>query len=141
MGTISYYNCTACYEDHESLDVHPFSDSTREANDSNLWWWAVCPETKRTVLIGHSALEKWPPDEMEIEVELESFEKPSVDQVAWVFEKLTKALEEGGTFSYLIYNLMGFYKTHYLKLFEAGGMGVVNALHAASSRVTKGIKE
>jgi hypothetical protein len=52
-------------------------------------------------------------------------EKPTVEQVAWVFEKLIKDI---GTFRYLIYDKMGFTQDNYLELYEAGGMAINNAL-------------
>jgi hypothetical protein len=52
-------------------------------------------------------------------------EKPTVEQVAWVFEKLIKDI---GTFRYLIYDKMGFTEDNYLELYEAGGMAINNAL-------------
>jgi hypothetical protein len=51
--------------------------------------------------------------------------KPTIEQVAWVFEKLIKDI---GTFRYLIYDKMGFKATAYRPLYEAGGMAINNAL-------------
>jgi phosphoglycerol transferase MdoB-like AlkP superfamily enzyme len=52
-------------------------------------------------------------------------EKPTVEQVVWVFDKLIKDI---GTFRYLIYDKMGFTEDNYLELYEAGGMAINNAL-------------
>ena len=51
--------------------------------------------------------------------------KPTIEQVAWVFEKLIKDI---GTFRYLIYDKMGFKENVYRPLYEAGGMAINNAL-------------
>jgi len=51
--------------------------------------------------------------------------KPTVEQVAWVFEQLIKDI---GTFRYLIYDKMGFDSDAYGVLYEAGGMAINNAL-------------
>jgi hypothetical protein len=52
-------------------------------------------------------------------------EKPTVEQVVWVFEKLIKDI---GTFRYLIYDKMGFTEDNYLELYEASGVAINNAL-------------
>jgi hypothetical protein len=52
-------------------------------------------------------------------------EKPTVEQVVWVFEKLIKDI---GTFRYLIYDKMGFESKDYEDLYRAGGMAINNAL-------------
>jgi len=51
--------------------------------------------------------------------------KPTVEQVAWVFEKLIKDI---GTFRYLIYDKMGFEAQDYETLYKAGGMAINNSL-------------
>jgi hypothetical protein len=53
-------------------------------------------------------------------------EKPTVEQVAWVFEMIAK--EPTGSFRYLIYDKMGFNEKNYLELYEAGGMTISNAI-------------
>ena len=52
-------------------------------------------------------------------------DKPTIEQVAWVFSKLIKDI---GSFRYLIYDKMGFTEDNYLELYEAGGMAINNAL-------------
>ena len=52
--------------------------------------------------------------------------KPSKEQVAWVFKHLCDAMKEPGTFRYLIYNRMGFPKESYSDLYHAGGMTLTN---------------
>ena len=61
------------------------------------------------------------------------FKKPSVEEVAWVFEHLLKHLEEGGTFRQLIISRMGYGPDSYVQLIEAGGMEISNALDWAST--------
>lgn len=53
--------------------------------------------------------------------------KPTIEQTAWVFEKLCDHLMEGGTFRYLIYDRMGYEPKAYQPLYEAGGMALSNA--------------
>ena len=53
--------------------------------------------------------------------------KPSPEQVAWVLKHLCDAMEEPGTFRYLIYNRMGLPKESYSDLYRAGGMNLTNA--------------
>lgn len=52
-------------------------------------------------------------------------EKPTVEQVAWVFDKL---IHDIGSFRYLIYDKMGFSPEDYSILYKAGGMAINNAL-------------
>ena len=56
-------------------------------------------------------------------------EKPTVDQVSWVFRKIMENANKG-TFRYLIYDLMGFDESAYEPLYLAGGMAINNALVA-----------
>jgi hypothetical protein len=53
--------------------------------------------------------------------------KPTIEQVAWVFKKLCEHMKEGGTFRYLIYDRMGFDDDAYLPLYSAGGLALSNA--------------
>jgi len=53
-------------------------------------------------------------------------EKPTAEQVAWVFRHLLDHFEEGGSFRYLIYDRMGFGPESYRTLYEAGGMLLTN---------------
>ncbi|MBA4542938.1 hypothetical protein H1164_08485 [Thermoactinomyces daqus] len=55
-------------------------------------------------------------------------QRPTVEQVAWVFQKLNEHLQEGGTFRYLIYDRMGFDEGDYWLLYSAGGMNISNAI-------------
>lgn len=57
-------------------------------------------------------------------------EKPTADQVAWVFSKLREHAIGGGTFRYLIYDRMGYEPSDYAKLYEAGGMMLSNMINA-----------
>lgn len=54
-------------------------------------------------------------------------ERPTVEQVAWVFRKIMENANKG-TFRYLIYDLMGFDESAYEPLYLAGGMVITNAL-------------
>ena len=56
-------------------------------------------------------------------------EKPTVEQVAWVFRKIIENANRG-TFRYLIYDLMGFDESAYEPLYLAGGMAINNAFVA-----------
>jgi hypothetical protein len=53
--------------------------------------------------------------------------KPTPEQVAWVFRHIADHLREGGTFRYLIYDRMGFDSDAYSTLYGAGGMDISNA--------------
>lgn len=53
--------------------------------------------------------------------------KPSSEQVAWVFEHLRQAMKEPGSFRYLIYKRMGFSPEAYSDLCNAGGLELTNA--------------
>lgn len=55
-------------------------------------------------------------------------DKPTIEQVAWVFKHMADQLQEGGSFRYLIYTRMGYGPEAYLPLYEAGGMEITNAL-------------
>jgi len=55
--------------------------------------------------------------------------KPTPEQVAWIFEKIVKNAENGGTFRRMIYTEMGFTTAEYSLLFNSGGMTINNALH------------
>lgn len=54
-------------------------------------------------------------------------EKPTVDQVEWVFRKICENAGKG-SFRYLIYDVMGFGVEDYEKLYHAGGMSINNAM-------------
>ena len=53
-------------------------------------------------------------------------EKPTIEQVAWVFEKIIENAEKGGTYRYLIYDRMGFGPEAYVPLM--GGIYINNEL-------------
>ena len=54
-------------------------------------------------------------------------DKPTVEQVAWVFNKICENAGKG-TFRYLIYDKMGFESKDYEILYKAGGMSINNAM-------------
>jgi hypothetical protein len=54
-------------------------------------------------------------------------DKPTVEQVAWVFNKICENAGKG-TFRYLIYDVMGFESKDYEILYRAGGMSINNAM-------------
>lgn len=56
-------------------------------------------------------------------------EKPTIDQVAWVFAHLNDHLDELGSFRYLVYDRMGYDEEAYIPLFSAGGMAITNAFY------------
>ena len=56
-------------------------------------------------------------------------EKPTADQVAWVFSKLREHAVSGGTFRYLIYDRTGYEPSGYAKLYESGGMMLSNMIN------------
>ena len=56
-------------------------------------------------------------------------EKPTIEQVAWVFDKIATHMKEGGTFRYLIYDRMGFSGDAYTPLYSSGGMSITNMIH------------
>lgn len=55
--------------------------------------------------------------------------KPTIEQVAWVFDKLYQAINTPMTFRNLIYKAMGFGPEAYEPLFRAGGMTISNGLY------------
>jgi hypothetical protein len=55
-------------------------------------------------------------------------EKPTVEQLSWVFQKLKEHLEQGGNYRDLIYDLMGLGPEAYEPICEAGGKDVADAL-------------
>ena len=52
--------------------------------------------------------------------------KPTVEQVAWVFEKINE--NAGGSFRNLIYKHMEFTHDDYCDLYHAGGQNITNAM-------------
>ena len=56
-------------------------------------------------------------------------EKPTIEQVAWVFQQIMDNAGKG-TFRYLIYDRMGFGPDAYEPLYRAGGMAINNAMDA-----------
>jgi hypothetical protein len=58
--------------------------------------------------------------------------RPSLSQLAWLFDKLAQHLTEGGTFRQLV-ERMGFGADAYELLMAAGGVEVANALDWAST--------
>jgi len=57
-------------------------------------------------------------------------DRPSIDQVAWVFEKISSGIGRSRSFRYLIYDVMGFSPKDgaYAELYNAGGQEITNAL-------------
>lgn len=55
-------------------------------------------------------------------------EKPTLEQLAWVFLRLKDHLEEGGSFRSLIYDRMGLGPDAYEPLVEAGAKDVADAI-------------
>jgi len=58
----------------------------------------------------------------------ELMEKPTTEQLVWVFQKLKEHLEEGGSFRDLIYDRLGLDHDDYEPICEAGGKEVADAL-------------
>jgi len=52
--------------------------------------------------------------------------KPTIAQVAYVFATLRQHGRDGGTYRYLIYDLLGFDESAYTPLYFAGGMELSN---------------
>jgi hypothetical protein len=57
------------------------------------------------------------------------FKKPTLEQVAWVFEMINK--NAGGSFRKLIYDRLGFGPSAYSELYSAGGQNITNSMHSA----------
>lgn len=55
-------------------------------------------------------------------------DKPTIEQVGWVFKHLKDHLDQGGSFKYLIYERLGFGLEAYSELCNEGGMAISNAL-------------
>jgi len=55
-------------------------------------------------------------------------EKPTIEQVAWVFQHILQNGIEGGSFRHLIYDRMGFGAEAYEPLYRAGGMCITNKM-------------
>lgn len=61
-------------------------------------------------------------------------EKPTLEQVAWIFEKINE--NAGGSFRKLIYDRMGFGPNAYSELYAAGGQFITNAMCAEIAQMT-----
>jgi len=57
--------------------------------------------------------------------------KPTVEQVAWVFKHLCDHLDNPGTCRHLIYERLGFEPKDYGVLCESGAQAIANALFDA----------
>jgi len=57
-----------------------------------------------------------------------SMDKPTIEQVAWVFEKIVENADVKGSYRHLIYDCMGFGPEAYAPLYRAGGMFITNEL-------------
>ena len=71
----------------------------------------------------------------------EESNRPTAQQVVWVFRCLSAHLIEGGTFESLIRDRMGFVADDYDVLLSAGGMEISNALNEAKYSYEKTMKE
>ena len=71
--------------------------------------------------------------------EVGKMDKPTAEQVAWVFEKLCEHAKEGGSYRSLIYDRMGFNGKAYAPLHKAGGMVLTNII--CDWRKMKGIND
>lgn len=59
-------------------------------------------------------------------------EQPFLKDVAWVFSKLNDFINNGGgTFRYLIYDVLDYGIEAYSPLYRAGGMDISNFVHQA----------
>jgi hypothetical protein len=58
----------------------------------------------------------------------QSFEKPTIEQTAWVISCILINAEAKGSFRYLIYDIMDYGPEAYQPLYIAGGMTITNAL-------------
>lgn len=56
-------------------------------------------------------------------------DKPTIEQTAWMIDKIAQCIQEGGSFRYLIYDLMGYGTEAYQPLYLAGGMYLTNSEH------------
>lgn len=61
-------------------------------------------------------------------------EKPTIEQTAWVIEKLVEHLRDGGSFRKLIYDRMGYGPESYQPLFLAGGVALSNLFFEVQER-------
>lgn len=78
----------------------------------------------------------------EIDKLLEGEERPSINQVAWVFGCLYDSLNRGGcSFRKTIYGLMGYGPEAYVPLYLAGGMSITNAICESTIGGKKSNKE
>jgi hypothetical protein len=53
--------------------------------------------------------------------------KPTLEDVAWVLERVAKCIDQPCSFRYLIYDIMGYGHDAYLPLYAARGMEITNA--------------
>lgn len=72
-------------------------------------------------------------------LEVGKMDKPTAEQVAWVFAKLCEHAKEGGSYRSLIYDRMGFNGKAYAPLHKAGGMVLTNII--CDWRKMKGIND
>ena len=54
-------------------------------------------------------------------------EKPTIEQTAWIFEKICEALDNGSSFLHLVNDIMK-YEGACRELYEAGGMYITNSI-------------
>lgn len=60
-------------------------------------------------------------------------EKPSLEQVAWIFEMISNP--PTGSFRFLIYDKLGFDLDAYVPLYHAGGMDITNAIFDSEEKI------
>jgi hypothetical protein len=56
------------------------------------------------------------------------FIKPTIEQTAWVLEKICSCISNPTSFRGLIYDRLGYGVEAYCELLEAGGMEITNAM-------------
>ena len=66
-----------------------------------------------------------------------SMDKPTIEQVAWVFEKIVENANVKGSYRHLIYDCMGFDPEAYTPLYIAGGMFITNELNGECRIINK----
>lgn len=84
-----------------------------------------------------ASIEAFKTDNAALRAKLAETEKaiPTVEQVAWVFDRITINGEDAGSFRHLIYDVMGFTPEAYQQLYNAGGMTITNAFADAEELV------
>lgn len=68
-------------------------------------------------------------------------DKPTPQQVAWVFKMICENGKIAGSFRDLIYNKMEYSPYDYEMLYQAGGMAITNAMYNETWEQIKGGKD